>query len=112
MVARAGGTMKATVGNRGMNQPWRVVLLGGLRVERGEQQPMMAQAAVITRFKSHKVGGLLAFLAFHRRQVHSREVLIEIFWPDSPPEQGATACRPPSPRCATRWSRQEHPPAP
>jgi predicted ATPase/DNA-binding SARP family transcriptional activator len=68
-----------------MNQSWRITLLGGLRVERGEEA---ADKQVITRFKSHKVGGLLAYLAYHLRQAHSREVLIEMFWPDSPPEQG------------------------
>ena len=43
---------------------------------------------VITRFKSQKAAGLLAYLAFHRRQVHARELLIEMFWPGLPPEGG------------------------
>ena len=63
-----------------MNEPWRVTLLGQLRVDRVEQ--------TITRFRSQKIGGLLAFLACHPRQVHSREVLIEMFWPDGVPEAG------------------------
>src|SRR3712207_2063380 len=58
-----------------MNDPWRVTLLGGLRAERGEQ--------VITRFKTQKVAALFAYLAFHLRQAHPREVLIELLWPES-----------------------------
>ena len=48
-----------------MNDPWRITLLGGLRAERGKQ--------VITRFKTQKVASLFAYLAYHRRQAHSRE---------------------------------------
>lgn len=58
-----------------MSDPWRVTLLGGLRAERGEQ--------VITRFKTQKVAALFAYLAFHLRQAHPREVLIELLWPES-----------------------------
>lgn len=58
-----------------MSDPWRVKLLGGLRAERGEQ--------VITRFKTQKVAALFAYLAFHLRQAHAREVLIELLWPES-----------------------------
>src|SRR5947207_77991 len=58
-----------------MNDPWRVRLFGGLRAQRGEQ--------VITRFKTQKVASLFAYLAFHLRQAHSREILIELLWPES-----------------------------
>src|ERR1041385_6572594 len=58
-----------------MSDPWRVTLLGGRRAERGEQ--------VITRFKTQKVASLFAYLAFHLRQMHSREILIEMLWPES-----------------------------
>jgi DNA-binding SARP family transcriptional activator len=58
-----------------MSDPWRVTLLGGLRAQRGEQ--------VITRFKTQRVAALFAYLAFHLRQAHSREVLIELLWPES-----------------------------
>ncbi len=61
-----------------MAEPWRITLLGSLRAQCGER--------VITRFKYQKVGGLLAFLSFHRHQMHSREVLVEMFWPDGSPE--------------------------
>jgi hypothetical protein len=63
-----------------MNEPWRVVLLGGLRAEQGEQ--------AITRFYTYKIGALFAFLAYHRQQAHPREVLIEMLWPDSDPKAG------------------------
>src|SRR5205809_2136531 len=58
-----------------MNDRWQVTLLGGLRAQRGEQ--------VITRFKTQKVASLFAYLAFHLRQAHSREILIELLWPES-----------------------------
>src|SRR5919108_2952666 len=58
-----------------MNEPWRVTLLGGLRAQQGER--------VITRFKTQKVAALFAYLAFHLRQAHSREILIELLWPES-----------------------------
>ncbi|HLK60324.1 MAG TPA: hypothetical protein VKU00_27430, partial [Chthonomonadaceae bacterium] len=61
-------------------EPWRITLIGGLRAERG--------GTTITRFKYQKVGGLLAYLAYHLPQVHSREVLIDLFWPESAPEAG------------------------
>src|SRR5262245_34128557 len=57
-----------------MNALWRIELLGGLRAVRGEQ--------VITRFRTHKTGALLAYLAFTPHQTHSREVLIDVLWPD------------------------------
>ncbi len=58
-----------------MSDPWRVTLLGGLRAQQGER--------VITRFKTQKVAALFAYLAFHLRQAHPREVLIELLWPES-----------------------------
>src|SRR5258708_31987667 len=33
------------------------------------------------------VGGLLAFLALHRPQLHQRESIAEIFWPNADPDQ-------------------------
>jgi len=63
-----------------MLAPWHITLFGGLRVQRGEQ--------VITRFKYQKVGCLLAYLAYYPRQMHAREVLVELFWPESTLESG------------------------
>jgi hypothetical protein len=57
---------------------------------------------------SQKVGGLLAFLAFHLRQVHSREILIEMFLARQQPGGG-----PQQPECLpfhaapTSWSRRD-----
>jgi DNA-binding SARP family transcriptional activator len=56
--------------------PCRVELFGGLRVHLGER--------VITRFRTQKTAALLAYLAYHNDRAHSREVLIEQFWPDAP----------------------------
>src|ERR1051326_4763453 len=58
-----------------MNGLWRITLFGGLRAEKGER--------VITRFKTQKVASLFAYLAFHLRQAHSREILIDMLWPES-----------------------------
>lgn len=63
-----------------MDQPWRIRMFGGLRAERGEQ--------VVTRFRSQKLGVLLAYLAFYRDRVHPREVLTELLWPGAVPEAG------------------------
>jgi predicted ATPase/DNA-binding SARP family transcriptional activator len=60
--------------------PWRIQLLGELRATRGGE--------VVSHFRSQKVAGLLAFLAHHRETAHSREVLIEMFWPEGEPEAG------------------------
>jgi DNA-binding SARP family transcriptional activator len=56
----------------------RIEMLGGLRVRQGER--------VITRFRAHKYGALLAYLAYYLRQQHPREVLVELFWPELEPE--------------------------
>ena len=58
-----------------MSEPWRINLLGGLRAQQGER--------VVTRFKTQKVASLFAYLAYHLRQAHSREILIELLWPES-----------------------------
>src|SRR4051794_40574726 len=58
-----------------MNEPWKVTLFGGLRAQQGER--------VITRFMTRKVATLFAYLAFHLRQAHSREILVELLWPES-----------------------------
>jgi DNA-binding SARP family transcriptional activator len=57
-----------------MESVWRIELLGGLRVSRGE--------TAMTRFRMRKAAELLAFLAYHPRNAHPREVLIELLWPE------------------------------
>lgn len=56
--------------------PCHIELFGGLRVHLGSR--------VVTRFRTHKTSALLAYLAYHRDRMHSREVLIELFWPEAP----------------------------
>ena len=63
-----------------MNEPLSITLLGGLHFKQGNR--------VISRFKSQKIGALLAYLAYHIKQMHSREGLIDLFWPDSTLEAG------------------------
>lgn len=63
-----------------MKEPWQIQLFGALRARHEER--------LITRFRSQQTGSLLAYLAYHRHQSHSRAALIEIFWPESEQETG------------------------
>jgi predicted ATPase/DNA-binding SARP family transcriptional activator len=63
-----------------LTQPWRIRLFRGLHAQNG--------AVVFNRFKTQKIASLLAYLAYERRHTHSREVLIEMLWPDSSAEAG------------------------
>jgi predicted ATPase/DNA-binding SARP family transcriptional activator len=69
-----------------MDARWRIELLGGLRAQRGDR--------VITHFRTHKTGALLAYLAFthsggaRHPRAHRREELIELLWPECAPESG------------------------
>lgn len=58
----------------------RIELLGELRVVHGDH--------AITRFRTHKAAGLIAYLALFLRQVHPRERIADLFWPDKEPEAG------------------------
>src|SRR5438876_7973175 len=58
-----------------MGLPWRIELLGGLRVRRGDQ--------IVTRFRTQKTSLLLAYLAYYSRRTHPREALMELLWPES-----------------------------
>ena len=64
---------------------WRIELLGGLRARRGDN--------VVTRFRTHKTGALLAYLAFYHRSSHPREELIELHWPECDPLLGRRSLR-------------------
>src|SRR5512140_1569651 len=57
----------------------RFDLLGQFRVHIGDR--------VITRFATQKAAALLAYLAYHP-EPHSREILVEMLWPDGLPEAG------------------------
>src|SRR5689334_20716950 len=61
---------------------WHIQLLGGLRAARRDQDPSPA----LSRFRVHKAGALLAYLAYHLQRSHPREILIERFWPEEPVE--------------------------
>ncbi len=58
-----------------MTELMRIDMLGGMRVRQGER--------TITRFRTHKTGALLAYLAYHRNRSAARDTLIEILWPDT-----------------------------
>jgi DNA-binding SARP family transcriptional activator len=64
---------------------WRIELLGWLQARQGER--------VLTRFRSHKTGSLLAFLAYYADRSHPREVLIERLWPEGDPAAGRNRLR-------------------
>lgn len=63
-----------------IEQSWRIELFGGLRARQGNR--------VIGRFRTQKTGALLAYLAYFRGRTHGRETLIELLWPDVPPDAG------------------------
>ncbi|MBC8138292.1 MAG: winged helix-turn-helix domain-containing protein, partial [Fibrella sp.] len=64
---------------------WHIRLFGSLRVSRGEEE--------FFRFSTRKTGTLLAFLAFHADQRHTREVLCDLLWPDDPPQTSRARLR-------------------
>ncbi len=68
-----------------MDAIWRVELFGGLRASRGEYE--------ITRFRSQRTAGLLAYLAFHLGEWQPREVLMDLLWRDFEPEAARTGLR-------------------
>jgi predicted ATPase/DNA-binding SARP family transcriptional activator len=53
----------------------RIELFGQLKVIRADQE--------VTRFRTHKIGWLLAYLALHLGQSIPRERLLDLFWPDA-----------------------------
>jgi DNA-binding SARP family transcriptional activator len=61
-----------------MESVWRIDLFGGLRATRGDH--------LVTRFRTQKTAALLAYLAYHLRRTHAREVLVDLHWPDDDPE--------------------------
>jgi len=62
-----------------------VEMLGKLRAVQGNR--------VITRFRTEKTAGLLAYLAYHIGLPHPREVLAELFWPGAEPGAGRASLR-------------------
>lgn len=63
-----------------MGVSWRIELLGGLRAVSGNRE--------ITRFRTQKTALLLAYLACHLPRSHTREQLLDLFWPELQEEHG------------------------
>src|SRR5882757_763797 len=59
-----------------------IQMLGRFVVRQGSRE--------ISRFRTQKTAAMLAYLAFYKRRSHPREVLIELFWPDSAPVAART----------------------
>jgi predicted ATPase/DNA-binding SARP family transcriptional activator len=57
-----------------MGHLWRVAMLGKLQAE--------SERTVVPRFRTRRVGLLLAYLAFYRERSHSREELASLLWPE------------------------------
>lgn len=61
-----------------MDVIWSFQMLGRLRCRDADR--------TVSRFRTLKAAGVLAYLAYHRHRSHSRDALIEIFWPEAEPE--------------------------
>src|SRR5438270_847842 len=57
-----------------METLWRIEMFGGLRA--------VGTNSTLTRFRSHKTGALLAYLAFYRDRAHPRGLLTDLLWPE------------------------------
>ncbi len=64
---------------------WKVQLFGPLRVVR------LASGEVVARFRTQKTAALLAYLALTPGRRVSREVLIDLFWPEQDLKSGRNA---------------------
>jgi predicted ATPase/DNA-binding SARP family transcriptional activator/predicted negative regulator of RcsB-dependent stress response len=64
----------------GVDARCHIEMFGGLRVTQGDR--------VHTRFRTHKAATLLSYLALFSRQTHSRDELVELFWPDRDADGG------------------------
>jgi predicted ATPase/DNA-binding SARP family transcriptional activator len=53
----------------------QIQLFGHLRAE--------VEGRIITRFRTQRTALLLAYLAYYRERVHTREAVIELLWPDA-----------------------------
>ena len=80
-----------------MQARWRIELLGGLRAVQGE--------CVVSRFRTQKVGLLLAYLAYYLNRSHRRDELSELLWPESAPTVGRQNLRQ-----TLSLGRSQHPP--
>jgi DNA-binding SARP family transcriptional activator len=68
---------------------WRIELFGGLRALAIDPvETREAAGPTVSRFRTQKVGALLAYLSFYKNRRHPREVLIDLLWPGSSPQAG------------------------
>ena len=61
-----------------MRPIWRVEMLGNLQAA--------CDDLVVSRFRTRRVGLLIAYLAFYGERSHSRDELAEMLWPDLEPD--------------------------
>ncbi len=66
---------------------WRIELFGSLRLIAGDD------AAAVERFQTRKTASLLAYLAFHRGRIITRDLLADQFWPDADPSDARNSLR-------------------
>ncbi|MCW3054907.1 MAG: transcriptional activator, partial [Chthonomonadales bacterium] len=59
--------------------------MGGLRAEQNQQS--------LTRFRTHKTGALLAYLAYFPDRLHPRDALADLLWPEDAPEDARASLR-------------------
>ena len=64
---------------------WQIHLFGSLSARRGGR--------TITRFRTGTTGSLLAYLCYFLLRPHSREELVEQFWPEADEEAGRASLR-------------------
>src|SRR5689334_13010201 len=64
---------------------WKIDLFGSLRATSGDRAP--------ARYRTHKTGELLAYLASFSQRPHRREELIDLLWPEYELESGRNCLR-------------------
>jgi DNA-binding SARP family transcriptional activator len=65
---------------------WRIQLLGGLQVRRGDR--------VLASLQRQQPALLLAYLAYHSPSPRSRDTLADLLWPETDPASGRHNLRP------------------
>src|SRR4051812_42346115 len=81
-----------------MKPLWRVEMLGTLQAKN--------QDTVVSRFRTRRVGSLLAYLAFYKGQSHDRAEIGDMLWPEADPDHIGTNFR----QALTKLRRQMEPP--
>lgn len=66
-------------------EAWQILLFGKLQAHCGDLH--------VTRFRTQKAAGILAYLAYHLHRVHPRELLAELYWPDTSFESGRNSLK-------------------